>query len=113
MYMSKVWPYSIQFGFYDFLVNILQYNRANNEQGKRGEVERWDGDDHDDGENGDSDDGGDHDDVEKGDSLQCRASLTGGGARGRCLWNQVMLWLPQYASFALKLSLSPVLYPLE
>ena len=40
MYMSKVWPYSIQFGFYDFLVNILQDNRANNEQGKRGEVER-------------------------------------------------------------------------
>ena len=71
MYMSKVWPYSIQFGFYDFLVNILQDNRANNEQGKRGEVERWDGDDHDDGENG--------------DGLQCRASLTGGGGRGRCL----------------------------
>ena len=48
--------------------------------------------------------GGDHDDVEKGDSLQCRASLTGGGGRGRCLLCQVMLGLPQYASFALQFS---------
>ena len=29
--------------------------------------------------------GDDHDDGENGDSLQCRALLTGGGGRGRCL----------------------------
>ena len=77
-------------------MSLWRDNRANNEQGKRGkwnaEMSNFYGNDHDDGENS--------------DSLQCRASLTGGGGRGRCLQYQVMLGLPQSTSFAPKLSLS-------